>query len=66
MVNCHCIYYRYGDIVGLQLGPDRTVILSSTDLINEAMFRDEFSDRPAFKALRTSRGETRYTFIKEF
>ena len=41
---------EYGKMVGLYLGPKRTVILNDYDLINEAFFRDDFVGRPAFLA----------------
>lgn len=47
-------------MVGFYLGPQRTVILNTADLINEAMGMDDLADRPQLPSLETVRGSLRY------
>ncbi len=48
---------RYGGIFGLFLGPQRTVVLTDLDVINETMAKDEYADRPRFHVLENIRGQ---------
>ncbi len=43
-------------MVGFYLGPERTVVLNTPELIHEAMGMDEFADRMSFKVLEATRG----------
>lgn len=37
---------RYGPILGLKLGNQRIVVISTYDLVKKAILRDEFNGRP--------------------
>ncbi len=42
--------------MGLWLGPQRTVVLNTAELIHETMGKDEYADRPDFPVIEATRG----------
>ncbi len=51
---------RYGPIFGLWFGSQRTVVLTSLELFQQVMGRDELTGRPPFPAAQEVRGTTRW------